>query len=73
MLLGDVLLEMEADVDSDDETWSGDALGIEECLFCPHVSDSLEQNVQHMTVQHSFFIPDVEYLIDLDGFISHLG
>ena len=66
------LLAMESDADSD-ETWSGDALGLEECLFCPHVSGSLEKNIQHMTVEHSFFIPDVEYLIDLEGFMSHLG
>jgi len=63
---------MESDADSD-ETWSGEALGLEECLFCQHVSDSLEKNIQHMTVEHSFFIPDVEYLVDLEGFMSHLG
>jgi len=67
-----VLVDMAADVDTD-ENWSGDALGLEECLFCPHVSDSLETNIQHMTAEHSFFIPDVEYLVDLEGFMSHLG
>ena len=66
------MLEMESDGDSD-ETWSGEALGLEECLFCQHVSVSLEKNIQHMTVEHSFFIPDIEYLVDLEGFISHLG
>ena len=68
----DVILDMESDTDSD-ETWSGEALGFEECLFCPHVSDTLEKNIEHMTVEHSFFIPDVEYLVDLEGFISYLG
>jgi len=66
------MLDMEVDVDSD-ETWSGEALGLEECLFCQHVSDNLEKNIQHMTVEHSFFIPDIEYLVDLEGFIAHLG
>ena len=69
----DIILDMESDADSDDETWSGEALGFEECLFCPHVNDTLEKNIQHMTLEHSFFIPDVEYLIDLEGFISYLG
>jgi len=68
----DVILDMESDTDSD-ETWSGEALGFEECLFCPHVSDTLEKNIEHMTVEHSFFIPDVEYLVDFEGFISYLG
>lgn len=34
---------------------------------------SLESNVKHMTTSHSFFIPDVEYLINLEGFITYLG
>jgi len=68
----DIILDMESDGDSD-ETWSGEALGFEECLFCPHVSDTIEKNIQHMTLEHSFFIPDVEYLVDLEGFISYLG
>jgi len=67
-----VILDMESDADSDD-TWSGEALGLEECLFCPLVSDTLEKNIQHMTLGHSFFIPDVEYLVDLEGFVSYLG
>lgn len=65
-------IDMESDADSD-EAWSGEALGFEECLFCPHVSDTLEKNIEHMTVEHSFFIPDVEYLVNLEGFISYLG
>jgi hypothetical protein len=60
-------------VESEVEEWDDDALSVEECLFCPHASDSLEKNVKHMTTAHSFFIPDVEYLVDLEGFISYLG
>jgi len=66
------MLDMESDDDSE-EYWFGEALGLEECLFCQHVSDNLEKSIQHMTVEHSFFIPDIEYLVDLEGFISHLG
>jgi len=72
MLFGANMLEMESDDDSD-EIWSGEGLGLEECLFCPHVSNDFENNIEHMTVEHSFFIPDIEYLVDLEGFISHLG
>jgi Zn ribbon nucleic-acid-binding protein len=61
------------DVDIETEEWDDDALSVEECLFCPHVSNSLEKNVKHMTVEHSFFIPDIEYLVDLEGFMSYLG
>lgn len=43
------------------------------CLFCSNESSSIDQNLAHMASTHSFFIPDVEYLIDLPGFISYLG
>ncbi|GJJ06312.1 hypothetical protein Clacol_000503 [Clathrus columnatus] len=43
------------------------------CLFCNHQSSSMELVVQHMTEQHSFFIPDIEYLQDLEGLLSYLG
>ena len=66
------VVEMNSDSESV-ESWDGEALGEEECLFCSHVSDSLETNVQHMTSAHSFFIPDIEYLTDLPGLIGYLG
>ena len=44
-----------------------------DCLFCAHVSSSLEDNLLHMSGEHSFFIPDLEYLTDLTGLITYLG
>ena len=62
------------DLDSESaESWDGEALGEEECLFCSHISNSLEENVHHMTTSHSFFIPDIEYLVDLPGLFMYLG
>ena len=72
----DSYVECVAVVDSDAEScesWEGEALGMEECLFCSHISDSLEKNVEHMTLKHSFFIPDAEYLSDLEGLVIYLG
>lgn len=65
-----------ADAVSDDgswESWDGEALVVEECLFCSHLSKSLEKNIKHMTMTHSFFIPDLEYVCDLEGLIRYLG
>jgi pre-60S factor REI1 len=63
-----------------DEEEEGDWEDVEEepltpkqCLFCSNESDSLEENVKHMTVVHSFFIPDIEFLSDLEGLITYLG
>ncbi|CCA66358.1 hypothetical protein PIIN_00044 [Serendipita indica DSM 11827] len=44
-----------------------------DCLFCSARSDSLASNLTHMSVEHGFFIPDAEYLVDVEGFISYLG
>ncbi|KGL72339.1 Zinc finger protein 622 [Tinamus guttatus] len=49
------------------------AIPVTDCLFCPHHSRSLMKNVAHMTKTHSFFIPDIEYLVDLRGLIKYLG
>ncbi|KAK9760903.1 pre-60S factor rei1 [Basidiobolus ranarum] len=48
-------------------------LEAEECLFCTQKSATFEDNIEHMTKAHSFFIPDVEYLNDLQGLIKYLG
>lgn len=29
--------------------------------------------MHHMTVAHSFFIPDIEFLVDVEGLIQYLG
>ncbi len=43
------------------------------CLFCAHISSSFEDNLTHMSSEHSFFIPDAEYLVDPKGLIAYLG
>uniref|UniRef100_A0A672FTA8 Cytoplasmic 60S subunit biogenesis factor ZNF622 n=1 Tax=Salarias fasciatus TaxID=181472 RepID=A0A672FTA8_SALFA len=49
------------------------SIPVTDCLFCSHHSRSLLKNVAHMTKVHSFFIPDVEFLVDLKGFVQYLG
>ena len=33
----------------------------------------MEKNLKHMTNEHSFYIPDPEYMTDLAGFLTYLG
>ncbi|KAL8182736.1 UNVERIFIED_CONTAM: hypothetical protein K2H54_062785, partial [Gekko kuhli] len=49
-----------------------EAIPVTDCLFCSRHSSSLMKNVAHMTKEHGFFIPDVEYLVDLRGLIKYL-
>lgn len=80
--------EMDDDDDEDDEEAMEDesaappdcrppalpgSLPLTDCLFCCHHSRSLMKNIGHMTKVHSFFIPDVEFLVDLRGLIRYLG
>ncbi|KAJ3030419.1 UNVERIFIED_CONTAM: hypothetical protein HDU68_009123 [Siphonaria sp. JEL0065] len=44
-----------------------------DCLFCTNKSDSLESNLKHMAVAHSFFVPDLEFLVDMEGLIRYLA
>lgn len=64
--------EMEVE-EVDDDEWEGEAIPITDCLICCHHSSTLEKNLTHMTNTHSFFIPDLDYCINVEGFIEYLG
>jgi len=44
-----------------------------ECLFCDYKGQTFEEKMEHMTIEHTFFIPDIEYLSNLKGLITYLG
>lgn len=48
-------------------------ISVKDCLFCTHVSFSLDDNLKHMDIAHSFFIPDSDYITDLSGLLIYLG
>jgi C2H2 type zinc-finger (2 copies) len=41
-------------------------------LFCFHPSEDIEANLKHMRAEHSFFVPDIEFLTDPEGLLEHL-
>jgi len=47
-------------------------LTLEDCLFCSEQRD-YEANLKHMATYHGFFIPDMDYMVDLPGLIAYLG
>ena len=57
---------------SDDSDGEPEALETDECLFCPLVSDDMEASLKHMSSVHGFFIPDLDYLVDLKGLVEYL-
>lgn len=70
-------MEIDSDIESvDSDEWLEDTenpIQNNDCLFCDHHSRSLVKNLKHMTVVHSFFIPDPEYCIDIKGLLTYLG
>lgn len=43
------------------------------CLFCAIKVDDLESNIEHMRKSHGFFLPEQDYLIDLNGLMGYLA
>lgn len=70
-------MEIDSDIESvDSDEWIEDTenpVKNNDCLFCNHHSRSLVRNLKHMTVAHSFFVPDPEYCVDIRGLLTYLG
>ena len=45
---------------------------LNQCLFCNAPSDDITSNVLHMSKQHGMFIPESDYLVDLEGLLGYL-
>jgi pre-60S factor REI1 len=62
------------EVDSDEWDEDGnDEIPPNDCLFCTHHSSNMDKNLVHMSEKHSFFLPDLEFVVDLDSLVSYLG
>ncbi|TVY41189.1 Cytoplasmic 60S subunit biogenesis factor [Lachnellula subtilissima] len=61
------------DLSLNDQEAEEGSLNPMECLFCNVESTSLDSNMMHMSQAHSFFIPDIEYLIDLESLLGYLS
>ena len=67
--------EVDSDEWEEDEEPKEGARAIEptECLFSGHVSKTMEKNLIYMMEKYSFFLPDPDYLVDLEGMMKYLG
>ena len=59
------------EVDSDE--WEDEPIEKTVCFFSGHQSSTVEKNLAYMAEQYSFFLPDPEYISDLDGLMEYLG
>ncbi|XP_075642097.1 cytoplasmic 60S subunit biogenesis factor REI1 homolog 1 [Castanea sativa] len=61
------------DMDEDDDDDDYEELDPSSCFMCDLEHDTIESCMVHMHKQHGFFIPDVEYLKDPEGFLTYVG
>lgn len=61
------------EVDSDEWELDDAEVDITNCLFCQHHSRNLVKNLQHMSEAHTFFVPDIEFCMDVKGLIEYLA
>jgi pre-60S factor REI1 len=59
--------QMEIDEDYEHEA------DVNMCLFCNYVSPTMDLNINHMGKQHGWFVPEMEFLVDMKGLINYLS
>jgi hypothetical protein len=42
-------------------------IDVKTCFFCTYTGQSVEDKCEHMAKVHSFYIPDIEHVSDLEG------
>lgn len=76
-----VVARIEDDDDSDIEEVDSDEwddvtenpIAQNNCIFCSHHSQDFMENMKHMSLEHSFFVPDAEFVVDVEGLMMYLG
>lgn len=48
-------------------------LALEDCLFCAMRFESMDMAIDHMRCMHSFYIPDMDFLVNLPGLMRYLA
>lgn len=56
-----------------EDDYDAQAILPNQCLFCSIESKTIEENARHMSLIHSFFVPDLEYVNDIFGLLTYLG
>jgi pre-60S factor REI1 len=61
----------EDDAEDEEEDDEG-GFPLSRCLFCSELSSDLKSNVDHMFKIHGMFVPEKDYLVNLEGLIRYL-
>lgn len=71
------VVENDSDVEEvDSDEWDDETanpIAQNNCMFCDQHSEDFELNMKHMALEHSFFVPDTEFIVDFEGLMLYLG
>jgi len=70
-ILQDQMLIDEAEEEEEEEEESPPEINPCQCPFDSHISTTPTINLQYMKTHYSFFLPDYEYITDLEGFLGY--
>lgn len=62
----------EEDEPAKEEPAKEEGFSASRCLFCNTSSADIQSNVEHMSVNHGMFIPERDYLVNLEGLLHYL-
>ena len=66
--------EGEEDDELDELQFAGrKPIPINVCLFCNHESEDMDSSLEHMRTEHSFILPEEQYVSDKEGYVTYLG
>lgn len=60
------------DLDISTEEEMHRVIPLEECIFCDHLSEDVDASLVHMSDEHLFFIPDLEYCLSVPDLVEYL-
>lgn len=63
----------EATLETNNVEDENETMDARRCLFCSREALSVDINMAHMSQSHSFFLPDMDSLIDLESLLSYLA
>ncbi|KAK9447977.1 C2H2 type zinc-finger-domain-containing protein [Limtongia smithiae] len=48
-------------------------LPVTDCIFCPAHFEEIDTNIVHMQKDHGMFLPEPNYIVDIEGLVTYLS
>lgn len=65
--------DQDVGIDEEEEEDDDEPLELNDCFYCGTKFENINNNLNHMTINHGLYIPEIKYLEDKDGLIRLLS